>query len=93
VLDEDRPEVGGLGPKGSSGKQERDPFSEIATWKQGDRRDPVVIPLSRPRIEHERDAEGWLVIRGNHAWLHGDRRQALREFDDLECIERRGSVS
>jgi hypothetical protein len=51
-----------------------------------------VIPLGRPRIEHERDAEDWLVIRGNHAWLHGDRRQALHEFDELERIERWGSA-
>jgi hypothetical protein len=49
-----------------------------------------VIPLGRPRIEHER--EGWFVIRGNHAWLHGDRRQALHEFDELERIERWGSA-
>jgi hypothetical protein len=50
----------------------------------------IIIPLCRPRIEPERDAEGWLVIRGDHGWLCGDRRQAVCEFDDLERIERRG---
>jgi hypothetical protein len=52
----------------------------------------TVIPLGRPRIKHERDAEGWFVIRGDHAWLHGDRRSALHEFDELERIERWGSA-
>jgi hypothetical protein len=50
-----------------------------------------VIPLGRPRIEHERDAEGWFVIRGNQ--LCGDRRQALREFAGLVDIERWGSTT
>ena len=37
-----------------------------------------IIPLSRPRIERERDAEGWLVLLpGGNGWLVGDRRQAL----------------
>src|SRR5260370_37890877 len=91
VRDRNWPEAGDPGPKGSSGNQERDPFSEIATWKQGDRRDPVVIPLSRPRIERERGGEGTLVILGSHGWLCGDRRQALREFAGLVDIKRRGS--
>ena len=30
------------------------------------------------------------VLRGDHAWLLGDRRSALAEFGDLERIERRG---
>jgi hypothetical protein len=48
----------------------------------------VPFTLWRPRIEPERDGEGWMVItpRG-HAWLHGDRRQALAEFRRLERIE------
>jgi hypothetical protein len=50
-----------------------------------------VIALPRPRIERERDGEGWLVLRGSHGWLCGDRRQALAEFDLLERIERTGS--
>jgi hypothetical protein len=43
-----------------------------------------IIPLSRPRLERERDAEGWLVLLpSGHAWVCGDRRQALREFTEL----------
>jgi hypothetical protein len=49
-----------------------------------------VTLLPRPRIERERDADGALVILDNHGWLCGDRRQALREFDELDRIERRG---
>jgi hypothetical protein len=49
----------------------------------------IIIP--RPRIEPERDGWGWLVLLpSGHAWLAGDRRQALREFDELDHIERRG---
>jgi hypothetical protein len=40
------------------------------------------------RIERERDGEAWLVLRGDHAWLHGDRRQALRDRDRLDRAER-----
>ena len=56
------------------------------------RREPSrnsVIALARPRIEAERGAGGWLTILPNgHAWLAGSRRQALREFAELERIER-----
>jgi hypothetical protein len=53
----------------------------------------VILPFPHhPRIERERDGEGTLVIRGSHAWLVGDRRQALREFDELDRIERRGTT-
>jgi hypothetical protein len=90
VRDRNWPVAGDHGPKGSSGKQERDPFSEIATWKQGDRRDPVVIPLARPRIERAVDCDGFYVLRGDHGWVCGDRRQALAEFDELVDIERWG---
>jgi hypothetical protein len=49
-----------------------------------------VISLGRPRIEAERGTGGWLTILPNgHAWLAGSRRQALREFAELERIERR----
>ena len=50
----------------------------------------LIIPLHhRPRIEPERDGWGWLVLLpSGHGWLCGDRRQALREFDQLEHIER-----
>jgi hypothetical protein len=51
-------------------------------------RNNVVIPFLRPRIERERDGEAWLVLRGDHAWLHGDRRQALRDRDRLDRAER-----
>jgi hypothetical protein len=38
----------------------------------------VVLPVVR--IELERDGEGWLVITPcGHAWLFGDRPDALRE--------------
>jgi hypothetical protein len=57
VRDRNWPVGGDHGPKGSSGKQERDPFSEIATWKHGDRRDPVTVIINgepvakaRPRL-------------------------------------------
>ena len=52
-----------------------------------------IIPLARPRIERERDAEGWLVLLpGGHGWLVGDRRQALCKFSSLVEIERSGRV-
>jgi hypothetical protein len=51
----------------------------------------VSIALSRPRIERAVDCEGFYVIRGEHCWLCGDRRQALREFNALQRIERTGS--
>ena len=49
-----------------------------------------IIPLSRPRTERGVDRDGFYVLRGDHAWLLGDRRSALAEFGDLERIERRG---
>jgi hypothetical protein len=49
-----------------------------------------IIPLLRPRIERAVDCDGFYVLRGDHAWLLGDRRSALAEFGDLERIERRG---
>jgi len=55
------------------------------------RNNSQIIPLSRPRIERERGGEGTLVILGSHGWLCGDRGQALREFDELVHIERRGA--
>jgi hypothetical protein len=51
-----------------------------------------ITPLSRPRIEHAVDCAGVYVICGDHGWLFGDRRSALREFETLERIERRGSA-
>jgi hypothetical protein len=39
-------------------------------------------------VEFERDGVGWLVLRGDHGWLHGDRRQALRERDEIDHEER-----
>jgi hypothetical protein len=59
---------------------------------QRNRFSPTIIPLSRPRIERALDCEGFYVIRDNHGWLCGDRRQALAEFDELERIERWGST-
>ena len=56
VRDRNRPVVGDHGPKGSA-KQEPDPFSEIATWKQGDGGDPITVIVTgapvakgRPRM-------------------------------------------
>jgi hypothetical protein len=52
----------------------------------------IIIP--RPRIEPERDGWGWFVLLpSGHGWLCSDRRQALREFDELDRIERRGRRS
>jgi hypothetical protein len=53
----------------------------------------LIIPLSRPRIERAVDCDGFYALRGDHGWLCGDRRQALREFDELDRIERRGRRS
>jgi hypothetical protein len=61
------------------------------------RQRPIVLPVIRiererdgeaGRIERERDGEPWLVLCGDHAWLHGDRRQALGERDWLDRAER-----
>jgi hypothetical protein len=49
-----------------------------------------IIPLSRPRIERAVDCDGFYVLRDDHGWLCGDRRQALTEFAVLERIERWG---
>ena len=45
-------------------------------------------PLVLPVVRIERDGEAWLVLRGDHAWLHGDRRQALSDRDRLDRAER-----
>ena len=50
-----------------------------------------IIPLARPRIERAVDCDGFYVLRDDHGWLCGDRRQALREFDELVHIEWRGA--
>jgi hypothetical protein len=54
----------------------------------------IIIPFChRPRIEPERDGEGWLVLLpSGHAWLCGDRHRALHEFGELEHIERWGTT-
>jgi hypothetical protein len=53
-----------------------------------------IIRLARPRIERERDAEGWLVLLpSGHCWFVGDRRQALGEFAKLVGIERSGRAA
>jgi hypothetical protein len=49
-----------------------------------------IIPLSRPRIEHAVDCDGFYVLRDDHGWLCG--RQALTEFAGLERVERLGST-
>jgi hypothetical protein len=49
-----------------------------------------IIQLTRPRIEAACDCDGFYVIRSDHGWLCGDRRQALAEFAALERIERWG---
>jgi hypothetical protein len=49
-----------------------------------------IIPLARPRIERAVDCDGFYVLRDDHGWLVGDRRQALREFAGLVDIERWG---
>ena len=49
-----------------------------------------IIPLSRPRIERAVDCDGFYVLRDDHGWLCGDRRQALAEFARLERVERLG---
>jgi hypothetical protein len=51
-------------------------------------RNSEIDPLSRPRIERAVDCGGFYILRGNHSWLCGDRRQALAEFARLERIER-----
>ena len=51
----------------------------------------TITKFVRPRIERAPDGPGYLVHRGSHAWLCGDRRQALAEFALLERIERTGS--
>jgi hypothetical protein len=51
----------------------------------------VAFTTWRPRIERERDGEGtYVVLPNGHAWLVGDRRQALRQFRELVDIERFG---
>ena len=55
-------------------------------------RNNVVIPFVRPRIERAVDCDGFYVLRDDHGWLCGDRRQALTEFAGLERVERLGST-
>jgi hypothetical protein len=47
-----------------------------------------VIRFPGPRVEPERDGAAWVVLRGDHGWLHGDRRKALRERDEIDLGER-----
>jgi hypothetical protein len=47
---------------------------------------PIRFP--RPRVERERGGDAWIVIRGSHGWLFGDRDQAIAEFDELAGAER-----
>ena len=54
------------------------------------RNNSQIIPLSRPRIERAVDCDGFYVIRDDHGWLVGDRRQALRDFAGLVDSERWG---
>jgi hypothetical protein len=52
----------------------------------------AIIRLTRPRIEPERDGAGaYVVLPNGHAWLVGDRRQALWQFRELVDIEQFGS--
>lgn len=46
-----------------------------------------LIRFPRPRVERERGGEGWMVIRGSHGWLFGDRKQAIAELDVLAAAE------
>jgi hypothetical protein len=51
----------------------------------------VAFTTWRPRIEPERDGDGWMVLLPDgNAWLHGDRRTALEEFHALIRIHRFG---
>jgi hypothetical protein len=51
-----------------------------------------VHTLPRPRIVPSNGCTGWYVFRADrrHAWLVGDRRQAVATFHELDAIERRG---
>jgi len=98
VHEKTRPVVGDHGPKGS-GKQEPDPFSKIATWKQGDRRDPVTVIngviLSFPergpwKVELLREGPAFLVRARDHGWLHGSLADALA---DAQWLAANGSVA
>lgn len=41
---------------------------------------PILLPVVRIEREREGEGEGWLTLLPNgHAWLHGDRSEALRE--------------
>jgi len=101
VRDRNWPEAGDPGPEMKDGVEQQPSSSAIAEVEQGDRRDlpddtsarnsALIIPLSRrPRIERAVDCDGFYVLRGDHAWLLGDRSSALAEFGDLERIERWG---
>jgi hypothetical protein len=50
----------------------------------------AIIPFPRPRIERAFDCGGWLVLRGSHGWLHGDRRAAVADLDEISRIEGTG---
>jgi hypothetical protein len=67
----------------------KEPGTMIDLTSNADTFNSLVLPLTRPRLKLVPEG-GWLVHCGPHAWLAGDRRQALREFKLLECIERTG---
>ena len=48
----------------------------------------LIDMLPRPRVERERGGDAWIVIRGSHDWLFGDRVQAIAELDELAGAER-----
>ena len=41
------------------------------------------FPFRTVRVEPERDGEGWLVVAGSHAWLHGGFGGALQDAFEL----------
>jgi hypothetical protein len=38
-------------------------------------------------VEHERNEDGWLVIRGSHGWLHGSAVSAFLEALKLASVD------
>jgi hypothetical protein len=62
-------------------------WKDVAQEARTENRACSVIKFPGPRLAPERDGAGWLVLRSEHGWLHGDRRQALRERDEINRAE------
>jgi 5S rRNA maturation endonuclease (ribonuclease M5) len=84
---ESTPRIAFLSPEPESRKTRAPEVTELLVPNPVEAINVTPAYLS-PCVEPERDGASWLVLRDNHGWLHSDRRQALRERDEIDHDER-----